>query len=91
MCRTDPLQDPTPPHLTPQAQHLLDTLCGNENWVNRTELARQVGKSALNKWDVILLAKLVNAGLVEAVQVPRHGPISYEWRYRAVDRKSEGV
>lgn len=74
--------NPTP--LTPQAQQILDALREAGTWVNRTELARRVNKTALNKWDVILLAKLVDAGLIETMQIPRHGPIGYEWKYRAV-------
>ncbi len=74
----------TPIPLTPQAQQILDALREVGTWVNRTELAKRVNKTALNKWDVILLAKLVDAGLVETMQIPRHGPIGYEWKYRAV-------
>jgi hypothetical protein len=70
--------------LTPQAQQLLMVLRDVADWVNRTELAKLAGKSALNKWDVVLLGKLAEAGLIETKQVPRHGPIGYEWRYRAV-------
>jgi hypothetical protein len=77
--------------LTPQAQQLLDTLREAATWVNRTELAKRVGKTALNKWDVILLAKLVDAGLIETMQIPRHGPIGYEWKYRAVPLAPEDV
>lgn len=73
-----------PVSLTPQAQQLLDALREAATWVNRTELAKRVGKTALNKWDVILLAKLVDAGLIETMQIPRHGPIGYEWKYRVV-------
>lgn len=80
-----------PVSLTPQAQQLLDTLREAATWVNRTELAKRVGKTALNKWDVILLAKLVDAGLIETMQIPRHGPIGYEWKYRAVPLAPEDV
>ena len=75
---------PNPIPLTPQAQQILDALREAGTWVNRTELAKRVNKTALNKWDVILLAKLVDAGLIETMQIPRHGPIGYEWKYRAV-------
>jgi hypothetical protein len=86
---SSPSANPTP--LTPQAQQILDALRQAGTWVNRTELAKRVGKTALNKWDVILLAKLVDAGLVETMQTPRPGPISYEWKYRAVPRPAESV
>lgn len=71
--------------LTPQAQHLLDVLRAAGRWVNRTELAKLAGKSALNKWDIVLLTKLVEATLIESCQIPHHGPIGYEWQYRAVN------
>lgn len=76
------------PSLTPQAQHLLDVLRAAEGWVNRTELARLAQKTALNKWDFVLLEKLTEAELIERRQVPRHGPIGYEWQYRAIDPES---
>ncbi len=83
------MSPPSPSHLTPQAKKILDELRKAEDWLNRTELAKRVGKSALNKWDIVLLAKLVEAGLIETDQVPRHGPIGYEWKYRAVTARSE--
>jgi hypothetical protein len=79
---TSSSENPIP--LTPQAQQILEALREAGIWVNRTELAKRVNKTALNKWDVILLAKLVDAGLIETMQIPRHGPIGYEWKYRAV-------
>ncbi len=77
-------QPPDSTPLTPQAQQLLDLVREAEGWVNRTKLARRTGKSSLNKWDLVLLDRLVEAGLIEARQIPRHGPIGYEWQYRAV-------
>ena len=74
--------DPAP--LTPQAQQLLELMREANDWINRSRLARLSGKTALNKWDLVLLERLVETGLIEAKQIPRHGPIAYEWRYRAV-------
>jgi hypothetical protein len=71
-------------HLTPQAELLLNALREANDWINRSELARRTEKSALNKWDMVLLDKLVDAGLIETRQIPRQGPITYEWQYRAV-------
>ena len=73
------------PKLTPQAQQLLEALRRAGGWLNRSELAKQVGKSTLNKWDFILLNKLGDAGLIEVQQIPHHGAIGYEWQYRAVE------
>jgi predicted transcriptional regulator len=72
------------PNLTPQAVLLLEALREANDWINRSELARRTEKSALNKWDMVLLGKLADAGLIETRQIPRHGPIGYEWQYRAV-------
>lgn len=71
-------------HLTPQGQQLLNLLRETGDWTNRSGLARLAGKSALNKWDVVLLNRLAKSGLIEMRQIPRHGPIGYEWQYRAV-------
>jgi hypothetical protein len=63
---------------------LLEALREANDWINRSELARRTEKSALNKWDMVLLGKLADARLIETRQIPRHGPIGYEWQYRAV-------
>ena len=68
---------------TPQAQIILDALKEAGDWVNRSALATKLNKNALNKWDIVLLGKLADADLIETQQVPHHGPIGYEWQYRA--------
>ena len=68
--------------LTPQALQLCDALRSALRWVNRTELAALMKKSALNKWDLVLLTKLEQQDLIETQKVSRHGPIGYEWQYR---------
>ncbi len=70
--------------LTPKAQEILDALREANDWINRSAIAKRVGKSALNKWDLVLLERLAEDGMIETKQIPRHGPIGYEWRYRAV-------
>lgn len=70
--------------LTPKAQVLLNALRAAEDWLNRSQLAQGAKKTALNKWDLILLDKLLAARLIEMRQRLRHGPIGYEWQYRAV-------
>ncbi len=77
------------PNLTPQAQLLLKTLREAKGWINRSEIARRTGKSALNKWDLVLLGKLADARLIETRQIPRHGAIGYEWQYRALPVDSD--
>lgn len=81
------MQESNQAPLTPQAERLVNALRSTENWINRAELARLSGKSALNKWDMVLLGKLAATKLIETRRVQRHGPIGYEWQYRAV--KSE--
>jgi hypothetical protein len=39
-------------------------------------------KNKLNKWDVTLLEKLAESGLIETRKTPFHGPIGFEWQYR---------
>lgn len=89
-CMSDPKHESS---LTPQAALLLEALRETNDWMNRSELARRTEKSALNKWDMVLLGKLADAGLIETRQIPRHGPIGYEWQYRAVqiDHDAESV
>jgi hypothetical protein len=77
-------QPPDSTELTPQGQILLNALREADDWINRSAIAKIAGKSALNKWDLVLLERLAEAGLIETKQIPRHGPIGYEWRYRAV-------
>ncbi len=75
-------------HLTKQGEQILALLREAKTWTNRSMLARLAGKSALNRWDVVLLDRLTAAGLIEARRVPRHGPIGFEWQYRAANRKT---
>lgn len=70
--------------LTPKAQAILDVLQEVGEWIGRSELAKRLNKNALNKWDIVLLSKLGDAGLIEMRQIPHHGPIGYEWQYRAI-------
>jgi|GEM_PF-3356842 len=76
--------DSPQPQLTPKAQTILDALRQAGGWVNRSDLAALLNKNMLNKWDLVLLGKLADAGLMELRQIPHHGPIGYEWQYRAI-------
>lgn len=69
---------------TAKAQVILDALVDAGEWIGRSDLATRLEKKSLNKWDIVLLSKLTEAGLIESQQVPHHGPIGYEWQYRAV-------
>ncbi len=74
---------PSESPLTPQARHIYELLSEAGKWVGRAELATKLGKSTLNKWDIALLARLTALGLIESRKIPYHGPIGYEWQYRA--------
>ena len=49
---------------TPKAQAILDVLHETGEWISRSELATRLNKNALNKWDIVLLSKLGDAGLI---------------------------
>ena len=70
--------------LTPMAQKLLNVLREHDYWINRTDLAVQMHKTALNKWDVVLLNRLAEHGLIKRRKIRHHGPIGYEWQYCAI-------
>lgn len=78
------MSDESQPKLTPKALALLDVLRQVGGWINRSDLAVHLSKKTLNKWDIVLLGKLEDAGLMEMRQIPHHGPIGYEWQYRAI-------
>ena len=48
---------------TAKAQEILDTLLDAGEWIGRSDLATRLEKKSLNKWDIILLSKLTEAGL----------------------------
>ena len=72
--------------LTPRAWEHLNALFEVGKWIGRSELATRLNKNALNKWDIRLLSKLADAGLIETRRIPHHGPIGYEWQYRALSK-----
>ena len=78
------MADPSNYKPTAKAQAILDALIDAGEWIGRSDLAKRLEKKSLNKWDVVLLSKLTEAGLIESQQIPHHGPIGYEWQYRAV-------
>jgi len=75
--------------LTPMAEKLLDLLQKQDDWINRSDLASLLHKSVLNKWDVVLLSRLAEEDFIEARKVSHHGPIGYEWQYRAIPQNPE--
>ncbi len=49
------VQQPLDVRLTPMAQKLLNMLREHDDWINRSRLAQKMQKTALNKWDIVLL------------------------------------
>jgi hypothetical protein len=82
------VQQQTNVRLTPMAQKLLNMLREHDDWINRSGLAQKIQKTALNKWDVVLLNKLSERDFIEIRKVRHHGPIGYEWQYRAIQSQS---
>lgn len=77
---------PQPLNITPQGQQLLEALRQADDWIGRAEIAQRVSKTSLNKWDVGMLKKLEDEGLIEARKKPHNSPIGYEWEYRAISQ-----
>lgn len=69
--------------LTPHMKKILDALRSAGDWMNRSELAKALGKNRLTPYDVQILDELATAGTVEAVRRDKPGFIPYEWVYRA--------
>lgn len=82
------VQQQTNVRLTPMTQKLLSILQEHDDWINRSRLAQKMQKSALNKWDVVLLNKLLEQDFIEIRKVRHHGPIGYEWQYRSIQPQS---
>lgn len=82
------IQQPLDARLTPMAQKLLNMLREHDDWINRSSLAWKMQKTALNKWDVVLLNKLAERDYIETRKIRHHGLIGYEWQYRAVQSQS---
>lgn len=69
--------------LTPLAKKLIETLeQSGEEWLTRREIAARLGRpGVLPPYDVQLLEKLVQDGLVEKQQQSR-GVVLFEYTYR---------
>lgn len=71
-------------HLTEQAQDLLEIIqAAAGGWLRRSDIARIQEKARLNVWDVKLLDRLQDAGLIEIQRRPFPGAVGYVWAYRA--------
>jgi hypothetical protein len=75
--------------LTDQAQKLLEILrATGQDWMNRKDIARAIGKRRLTPYDIALLELLQEKGLVEIQSRENGTPIGYEWVYHA---RSDGT
>ncbi len=78
-----PTYSPTS-RLTEQAQKLLEILrATGQDWMNRKDIARAIGKRRLTPYDIALLELLQEKGLVEIQSRENGTPIGYEWVYHA--------
>ncbi|MBZ0293848.1 MAG: hypothetical protein K8L99_14880 [Anaerolineae bacterium] len=76
------------PPITDHALKLLEVLQAQTGqWLNRKAIAEGVGKRRLTPYDIELLQRLVDEGLVEIGKRPNPTPIGYEYAYRAVKRQ----
>lgn len=55
--------------------------------VTRSDIAKALGKTRLNVWEVKLLDEMAAAGLIQAEKLPIKSPIGYEWQYRATQKE----
>lgn len=75
---------PEPASVTPRGQDILDALRASGEWMTRPQIAAAIQRPDLNKWDIGLLNKLVDDGLVESRKVERTTGIMFAWEYRAI-------
>jgi hypothetical protein len=69
---------------TAQADKILNVIRQHEGWVKRRDIARGLGKNALNTGDLALLQYLAEQGLIEIVSVPTRAPSGQRMEYKAV-------
>lgn len=69
--------------LTPVQEEMLTAIRSAGDWIDRGDLAQQLGKKRLNKWHDKLLADLLEMGVIEQRTVPHTSPIGFKYEYRA--------
>jgi hypothetical protein len=79
---------PEAKQMTPQAENILAILRTKDDWMTRSQIATDIGKPRLNKWDIALLEMLAEHGYVVAEKRKFHGAIGFLWAYKAVNSDS---
>jgi len=66
-------------------RQILDILNGvSGQWINRTEISKNLGRRRLNQGDFEAIGALQARGLIEAEKRPDPTPIGYQMFYRAI-------
>lgn len=76
------LMSPVPEVITGRGQQLLDAIRAKGDWISRAELGRASGKRRLSPHDLVLLDRMVNAGLLEKRERASNTPIGTAFEYR---------
>lgn len=73
--------------MTPLQDVLLDALRGAKGWITRKGVSNAIGRpNRLNPHDIVMLERLVDAGIVKRSQRIRPGTtVQQEYIYRIVD------
>jgi hypothetical protein len=75
----------TPDKLTYQGEKVLGIVrSGKGEYMTRSDIAKAMGKTKLNEWDVRLLSILAGQRHIEITKRTIKSPIGYEWVYRAL-------
>lgn len=70
--------------LTEHGQKLLSIIrAARGEWVTRSFIAEALERNKLYVWDTKLLDDMAAGGLIEVKKRDIHGPIGYEYQYRA--------
>ena len=75
---------PESKNMTPQAETILEIIRSSDDWIKRSEIASELGKSRLNTWDMAILDMLIEQNLIKAEKRKFHGGIGFAWAYKAV-------
>jgi hypothetical protein len=70
--------------LSAQAERVLTALQAvGDQWLSRSQIAKQLNKSRLNPYELAALDLLVEQGKVEVQKQEKTGYIDFQWVYRA--------
>lgn len=70
---------------TEQGQKILQALRAvddPQHWLDRSEIARLLGKKRLTQYEIALLDLLTEQGSIETRQQEGYSPLGYKWQHR---------